>query len=364
MRPGDVLPGDARTPSRRGAIVKVCLLTTALAVPAAVVWWLVTPLPGLQVNPRGVRYTGSAREFAISADAWFAITTAVTGAIAAGLAFRVARAASPAVLVAVTITGMLASVATWRLGMFLGPAPIEVQAATLSNGDTFKGPLELSALGVLVAWPLAAVTVYFSLVAGLTSAPRSALARPTPDRSDHAAVLTPEEVANKQFTTTRLRPGYDEAEVDDFLDHVVVELRRLHQDIYALRAREATAARMASAARRRKDHSVLTADEVAHKQFTSTRLRPGYDEAEVDQFLDHVAAELRRLQQDVDALRAWPDGGTASESARISPHTALARPDDAARQWLNRGATAPPRSRGGSVRRVMLRLLGRQEGEP
>ena len=32
--------------------------------------------------------------------------------------------------------------------------------------------------------------------------------------------LTPEEVRNKQFTTVRLREGYDEDEVDAFLDEI------------------------------------------------------------------------------------------------------------------------------------------------
>ena len=36
--------------------------------------------------------------------------------------------------------------------------------------------------------------------------------------------LTPEDVRNKQFTTTRLKPGYDENEVDAFLDEVEAEL--------------------------------------------------------------------------------------------------------------------------------------------
>ena len=33
--------------------------------------------------------------------------------------------------------------------------------------------------------------------------------------------LTPADVRNKQFSTTRLRPGYDEEEVDAFLDELV-----------------------------------------------------------------------------------------------------------------------------------------------
>lgn len=39
--------------------------------------------------------------------------------------------------------------------------------------------------------------------------------------------LTPEMVIKKSFSATHLRRGYDETEVDDFLDEVVVELRRL-----------------------------------------------------------------------------------------------------------------------------------------
>ena len=38
--------------------------------------------------------------------------------------------------------------------------------------------------------------------------------------------LSPEDVLNKTFTTTQFRRGYDEREVDDFLDDIVVEMRR------------------------------------------------------------------------------------------------------------------------------------------
>ena len=39
--------------------------------------------------------------------------------------------------------------------------------------------------------------------------------------------LTPEDVVNKRFQPTKFREGYDQDEVDDFLDEVVNELRRL-----------------------------------------------------------------------------------------------------------------------------------------
>ena len=49
--------------------------------------------------------------------------------------------------------------------------------------------------------------------------------------------LTPEDVVNKRFQPTKFREGYDQDEVDDFLDEVVVELRRLGQENEELKQR-------------------------------------------------------------------------------------------------------------------------------
>ncbi len=48
----------------------------------------------------------------------------------------------------------------------------------------------------------------------------------------------------------------------------------------------------------------LTPADVRHKQFGTTRLRPGYVEEEVDAFLDEVEAALDRLIQENEELRA------------------------------------------------------------
>ena len=51
------------------------------------------------------------------------------------------------------------------------------------------------------------------------------------------ALLTADDVLNKKFQPTKFREGYDQDEVDDFLDEVVVELRRLNQENEELRQR-------------------------------------------------------------------------------------------------------------------------------
>jgi DivIVA domain-containing protein len=49
--------------------------------------------------------------------------------------------------------------------------------------------------------------------------------------------LTPQDVRDKKFTTTRFKPGYDEDEVDAFLDEVEAELGQLHAENTVLRDR-------------------------------------------------------------------------------------------------------------------------------
>ncbi len=48
--------------------------------------------------------------------------------------------------------------------------------------------------------------------------------------------LTPDDVVNKRFQPTKFREGYDQDEVDDFLDEVVEELRRLNKENDELRS--------------------------------------------------------------------------------------------------------------------------------
>lgn len=62
--------------------------------------------------------------------------------------------------------------------------------------------------------------------------------------------LTPEDIVNKRFQSTKFREGYDPDEVDDFLDEVVVEMRRLTEENTTLRSQlEAAQAQLAEASR-------------------------------------------------------------------------------------------------------------------
>jgi DivIVA domain-containing protein len=81
--------------------------------------------------------------------------------------------------------------------------------------------------------------------------------------------------------------------------------------------------------------------DVRSKQFSTTRLRPGYDEEEVDAFLDEVEAELDRLLRENEELRAKLADCMRGESSAVSALSApLSDPEPAmaASEW---GTPAP-----------------------
>jgi DivIVA domain-containing protein len=64
----------------------------------------------------------------------------------------------------------------------------------------------------------------------------------------------------------------------------------------------------------------LTPEDVHKKTFTPVRLREGYDMGEVDQFLDEVEAELIRLRQENEELRAELErAGGSTPSGKVAP---------------------------------------------
>jgi DivIVA domain-containing protein len=101
-------------------------------------------------------------------------------------------------------------------------------------------------------------------------------------------MLTAKDIERATFTATTLRRGYDQRQVDEFLDRVVSTLRHVEQ----VGVPDAAAGAWA-----------VTAAEADRVSFTQTQVRGGYDEREVDEFLDRIVSTLRHYEQDADILR-------------------------------------------------------------
>src|SRR4051794_15318265 len=69
----------------------------------------------------------------------------------------------------------------------------------------------------------------------------------------------------------------------------------------------------------------LTPEDVQKKQFSTVRFKEGYDEEEVDAFLDEVEAELRRLLATTESLARSPQP-QAPQPQAAAPTPAAARP--------------------------------------
>ena len=125
--------------------------------------------------------------------------------------------------------------------------------------------------------------------------------------------LTPGDIRNKQFSTTRLRPGYDEEEVDNFLDKAEAELSRLIDEgetlsqslTRLLQSAPGTAALgpNADTVMPPERYPSLTPEDIRNKQFSTTRMRLGYDEEEVDTFLDELETAFGQLIRENEELR-------------------------------------------------------------
>ncbi|WGW13318.1 DivIVA domain-containing protein [Saxibacter everestensis] len=83
--------------------------------------------------------------------------------------------------------------------------------------------------------------------------------------------LTPEDVVNKRFQPTKFREGYDQDEVDDFLDEVVAELRRVYQENDELRQKLSAAELRVSELSRGESAAAPASDKAAQAPATAEK---------------------------------------------------------------------------------------------
>ncbi|SDL86862.1 DivIVA domain-containing protein [Arthrobacter sp. ov407] len=127
--------------------------------------------------------------------------------------------------------------------------------------------------------------------------------------------LTPEDVVNKRFQPTKFREGYDQDEVDDFLDEIVVELRRLNQENDELRKKlaESGAGTPASSAAAAPVVEKVAAPVKAEKEDTAKAEAEAKAKAAAEAANKKEAEQAAKAAQEVEQARS---GVTpASESA-------------------------------------------------
>ncbi|MGH8970389.1 MAG: hypothetical protein ACRDV1_10625 [Actinomycetes bacterium] len=261
MKSGDYALAETRT-----TVVVMSLVVLAGPILGAV-WWLVAPRPQLRVEQGAVLLAESSGESAVAADGWFVICAATAGLACALVAFSRIRRARIGALAGLTLGGVAAALLAWGVGLLLDASAVSLEAArALPDGTRLQGPLELSAKGVLLAWPMASVIAYFALAAGLEPPPdRLPAGQPAPDPTHRPR--------GTRFPVTVLRPGYAIDDVDRFFARV--------------------------------EGGVFGAAQARAVRFNLVHLGPRYDEVAVDSAIEELARAPVSPGPD-RSQRRWP----------------------------------------------------------
>ena len=122
--------------------------------------------------------------------------------------------------------------------------------------------------------------------------------------------LTPEDVVNKRFQPTKFREGYDQDEVDDFLDEIVIELRRLNAENEDLRTQLAECV-----AGSKNETSAGTKSESSVPAPVSAAAKTGQVTAPVKEEKKPVSAKSGSAKADASKTAAAPAATAKPETA-------------------------------------------------
>lgn len=161
-----------RSRRRRVLVLAVApiVVMTLLGGPAGLVWAALAPRPELVLTSDGAVYADPEPYAVIAADGWFAVVTAVAGAMCGALMYAAARrllctrAREVAALLGLTVGGVLAALATWGVGRAAAYAEFQHQVRVAESGTHVLGFLQVHAVGLVVAWPLLAVATFAVLL--------------------------------------------------------------------------------------------------------------------------------------------------------------------------------------------------------
>lgn len=154
------------------------LVLAALGVAAGPLWSWVAPRAPYQVTPQGTALADPTTQALIGADGWFAVITGGLGAVCGLAAWFLCRRRTPiAAVLGLATGGALAAALTLWIGSTFTFGAVSVQASATPGVQIVAGTLQLTAPGVLVAWPFLAVAM-FAVLEGVSGYRDSPLRQP------------------------------------------------------------------------------------------------------------------------------------------------------------------------------------------
>ncbi|MFJ2029389.1 hypothetical protein [Streptosporangium sp. NPDC087985] len=153
--------------------VVTVLVLGLLGMGAGVLWSVLAPRPPYVMTGQGPLLADPSTQALIAADGWFAVVTGALGLACGALGYSLSRRGRPvAVVLGLAVGGLLGGLLTLAVGQAVNLGAESVTAAGTAV-SLVPGPLGVTARGVMCAWPLLAVGVFFALegIAGYRDSP-------------------------------------------------------------------------------------------------------------------------------------------------------------------------------------------------
>jgi hypothetical protein len=179
--------------------VLTALVVAVLGVPVGLLWVAAAPRTTYLIAGGRALLADPETQTLIAADGWFAVLTAVAGLLCGVAGYILAgRLGELSLLPGLAAGGIAAAIASWRLGHLIGAPAFHHLLRTARDGTAAKGVLDLHAVGVVVAWPLAAV-VAFGLLEALDLAGRESRGRLPAGDPGGGRAGQPDQIGGGQF---------------------------------------------------------------------------------------------------------------------------------------------------------------------
>lgn len=152
-------PGGQTPQQDARAGVLAAVVTVLAGAPVGLLWAALAPRVDVVIAGENVQLVMPGSSAFIAADGFYLAAVTVAGLVGGVLAWRLASAHGPAVVVGLTLGGLVAAYVAMVVGQQVGLAEVQEAARTGRQG-AIELSLRLRAREALVGWPVGALVGY------------------------------------------------------------------------------------------------------------------------------------------------------------------------------------------------------------
>ncbi|MEU6823233.1 DUF2567 domain-containing protein [Streptomyces atriruber] len=151
-----------KTEVRQAAVIMVAVAVCGALL--GLLWMWLSPRVPLISDGKLVYLKDTEGEQAIGVDGTFTLLSLGFGLVSGVVVFLLRKRGGIPLVVGLAVGSLLGALLAWRVGIWLGPeTDVVAHAKAVGKGVVFDAPLELKAMGTVLAWPVAALAVHLGL---------------------------------------------------------------------------------------------------------------------------------------------------------------------------------------------------------